>query len=304
MRKAARVVFLFLVGVLSSVVLGVLTALTAAVSLAATALIVPGTGTPDAGAVKNYMENARDYYMTDTACVGTGCNLIPIDYPASFWPLPFPGWCRSGPDGCDKWDESVGKGTTALISKLEPFLDPNSTEDVVIFGYSQGGAVVANVLKYLDGLDLPESTRDRIEVVTIGGIQNPNGGLWPRASFIGFLPIFDVSFRPAMTLDVAGHTTAVGFQYDPVTLAPRFWGNPFAMFNAIAAFDDVHGFYLSPNGNDEKATLPYGYTPDTLRGQLDCGLHPANCREDQYGNTYIIIPATTLPIMDFVLSTA
>ncbi len=29
----------------------------------------------------------------------------------------------------------------------------------------------------------------------------------------------------------------------------------------IAAFDTVHGYYLSPNGNDETATLPYGYTP-------------------------------------------
>src|SRR3990170_866649 len=57
MRKAVRIVFLFVVGLLSSAFLGVITAMMTAVSLAATApiaLVVPGTGTPDANIVTNY----------------------------------------------------------------------------------------------------------------------------------------------------------------------------------------------------------------------------------------------------------
>ena len=63
MRKVGRVVILFLLSLLSTAVLSAATALMAAVSLAATALIVPGTGTPNANTVGNYMENFRDYYM-------------------------------------------------------------------------------------------------------------------------------------------------------------------------------------------------------------------------------------------------
>ena len=100
----------------------------ATLALGATALIVPGTGTPNANIVPNYMQNARDYYLQGTACTTNGgCDnpgddLIGIDYPASFWPLPFPGWCRSGPDGCDTWNVSVGEGVEALDGKLDAAL--------------------------------------------------------------------------------------------------------------------------------------------------------------------------------------
>ena len=88
-------------------------AFSAALAFGAVALIVPGTGTPNANIVANYREHARDYYMGGTACSTscTGDGLIGINYPASFFPLViFPSWCRSGPEGCDKWDRSVGQG--------------------------------------------------------------------------------------------------------------------------------------------------------------------------------------------------
>ena len=107
-----------------------------------------------------------------------------------------------------------------------------------------------------------------------------------------------------MPVDTGIHTTAIGFEYDPVTYAPLYWGNPLALLNMLAAFETVHGYYLSPNGNNEDATLPYGYTPKTLAPQLDCDTSPANCRYDSYGNTYVMIPATSLPLADLILSLA
>lgn len=175
--------------------------------------------------------------------------------------------------------------------------------------------MIANTLAYLDTLELPESVRDRLKVVTIGGIENPDGGLWQRLAWLRFLlgdpiPILDLSFEPGMAVDTGITSTTIGFEYDPVVYAPRYWGNLLAVLNMIAAFDTVHGYYLSPNGNDETATLPYGYTPSTPEGpgtlapQLNCDLNPTNCRTDSYGNTYITVPATSLPLTNLIRSLA
>ncbi len=95
-----------------------------------------------------------------------------------------------------------------------------------------------------------------MKVVTIGGIENPDGGFWQRLAWLRYLlgepvPIIDVSFEPGMAVDTGINTTSIGFEYDPVVYAPRYWGNALAVLNMIAAFDTVHGYYLSPNGNDE-----------------------------------------------------
>lgn len=111
-------------------------------------------------------------------------------------------------------------------------------------------------------------------------------------------------------MDTGITSTTIGFEYDPVVYAPRYWGNVLAVLNMIAAFDTVHGYYLSPNGNDETATLSYGYTtstpegPGTLAPQLNCDLNPTNCRTDSYGNTYIMVAATSLPLTNPIRSLA
>ena len=51
---------------------------------------------------------------------------------------------------CEKWDVSVEAGRAALHEELTPYL--GTDEDVVIFGYSQGGAVVSNELRVLGTL--------------------------------------------------------------------------------------------------------------------------------------------------------
>ncbi|BBY49396.1 PE-PPE domain-containing protein [Mycolicibacterium arabiense] len=313
MRQTAKAVVLAFIALLGSIALTIGSAFSAALAFGAIGLLVPGTGTPNGNTVSDYLENARDWYMQGTACnseancgtVAEGSpdpTLVGIDYPASFWPLKiFPSWCRSGPDGCDKWDVSVDKGVLGLSTALDAaFATPGTpgVRDIVVFGYSQGGDVVSTTL---NEYGLTEEQKARLDVVTIGGIENPDGGLWQRLGFLRYVPILDVTLGPPMPVDPNIKTTTFGFEYDPVVYAPRYWGNPFAMLNAIAAFDNVHGEYLSPNGNGPTDTLPYGYTPATLAPHLECNLG-VNCRLDSAGNEYIMIPATSLPIMNLVMS--
>ncbi|WP_161600536.1 PE-PPE domain-containing protein [Mycolicibacterium hodleri] len=314
MRRTIRSVGILLVAMLGTVGLAIGSAFSAALAFGAIGLFVPGTGTPDANGIANYLSNARDRYTLNTPCNSAAdCpttlenpedpSLLGINYPASFFPLViFPGWCRSGPDGCDKWNVSVGKGTDMLDMQLAQYLDITSTEQVTLFGYSQGGAVISNELQRIAALNLDQSVLDRLHVVTIGGIENPDGGLWQRLGFLPRIPFLDISFNPAMKTDNGFDTTAIGFEYDPVTYAPRYWGNPLALLNAVAALETVHGYYLSPDGTPPSGQLPYGYTPETLATQLDCKESPDNCRYGSSGETtYIMIPATSLPIFDLIM---
>ena len=84
--------------------------------------------------------------------------------------------------------------------------------------------------------------------------------------------------------------------------APLYWGNPIALLNALAAFETVHGNYLTPNGNGPNDPIAYGYSQAELADQLNCETHPENCRKDKYGNTYVMIPAKSLPLADLVMS--
>lgn len=306
MRKTARVLFLLFLGMLSTAVLGAVTALMAAVSLAATALIVPGTGTPNANIVADYRENAADRYiapfvrdgMNNPVCTSTnGCVLDGVDYPASFWPLGFIGnWCPGFQ--CDTWNESVGTGVANLDTALGDALD-NTSGDIILFGYSQGGAVVSNELRNLG--DLTPEERARLSVVMIGNAYNPDGGIFTRLGFLPTIPILNITPGPAMPTDTGIPITSIGFEYDPVMYAPLYWGNPFAMLNAVAAFDNVHGYYLTPNGNGPTDPIAYGYTETELAAILAGPCPGPNCRVDANGNKYYMIPAKSLPIVDAVM---
>src|SRR5215218_615723 len=139
MRKFARAVVLAVLALLTTVVLGVASAFMASLALGATALIVPGTGTPNANIVIDYRENAADRYiapfvtdpvtMTPVCTSTNGCNLQGVNYPASFWPLGFIGnWCPGFQ--CDTWNESVGTGVENLDTAMRNALE-NTTGDVI-----------------------------------------------------------------------------------------------------------------------------------------------------------------------------
>jgi pimeloyl-ACP methyl ester carboxylesterase len=298
MRKSVRVVFLTFLALLTSTALSVASAFVASLALAATALIVPGTGTPNADVVALYREHAADRYIApfNPSCTSTnGCNLNGVPYPASFFPLGFIGnWCPGYK--CDTWNASVGAGVDNTITALQDLTDPDGA---ILFGYSQGGAVVSDALRKLEGNSLLDKVTS---VVLIGNAYNPDGGLFTRLGFLPTIPFLNISFGPATPVDTGVPMTSIGFEYDPVMYAPEYWGNPFAMLNALAAFETVHGNYLTPNGNDPTAPIAYGYTDSELGDILAEPCPGPHCRVDSQGNKYYMIPAKSLPIMDLVSS--
>lgn len=298
MGTSTRITFLFLLGIFGSFLLSAVTALTAAVSLAATALIVPGTGTPDANIVDLYRQHATDRYIApfNPSCTSTnGCYLDGIDYPASFFPLGFIGnWCPGY--SCDTWDASVGTGVENTYSALQNLTDPDGA---ILFGYSQGGAVVSDTLRKLQGDPLLDKVKS---VVLIGNAFNPDGGFFTRLGFLPTIPLLNITFGPATPVDTGIPMTSIGFEYDPVMYAPKYWGNPFSVLNAVAAAETVHGNYLTPNGNGPMDPIAYGYTEPELAAILATSCPGANCRVDSFGNKYYMIPAKSLPIMDLITS--
>ena len=315
MRQATRAIVLAFLGFLSAVVVGVAAVMTAAITLAATALIVPGTGTHNIvppNAVTGYMENARARFIApaDSDCPNTNsCVLQGVPYPASFWPIPLPGWCPGL--SCDTWNESVGKGVTTLDNRISDILNPvggNPDEHIVLFGYSQGGQVVTEEM-YKLAQEYPDKL-GQFKVVTIGNIGNPNG-LWARFNFLPGLtiPIFNVTFGPQLPTKGIESTNYV-FEYDPVGDAPLNWWNGLAVLNALAAFQYVHGNYLVPNSNDPTGTLPYGYTNATLAQTIsgllrNCTEGPgSNCRTYQDAKFVLIPWQGTLPLLQPIVDLA
>ncbi|OBB75579.1 PE-PPE domain-containing protein [Mycolicibacterium monacense] len=292
MRKYANASILAITSLVATVVLWIASTFAAALAFGAIALIVPGTGTHNIGTVTGYKENAADRFIDPSGVDCTslnGCDLLGVDYPASFWPIPLPGWCPGLT--CDTWNKSVGEGVTNLNTQLATVLadGANAGEQIAVFGYSQGGAVVSRAM--YDIAELDEETRDRITVVTIGNINNPLG-LWSRLSFLRYIPLLNVSFGPQLPTDIGVKSTNYSFEYDPVGDAPQYWGNPLAMLNALMAFEYVHGYYLDPNSNGPTDTMPYGYDDVSLAAAIAAA--PKRVHGDA---TFVLIPQRgTLPI--------
>lgn len=304
LRTAARSAMVAVLATLAAIVLAVTSTITAAVSLAAVALIVPGTGTPDPSVPPlgtNYMQNAVNYYIQplDPACA-TVCTPAPVPYTAQFWPFPFAGW--GGLNGA-KWNVSVASGVHSLNDQIDAANTADPGGDIVIFGYSQG-ATVSNLVKRqladANGGVIP----DQYSFVLIGDPQRPNGGLFERLAWLGTVPILDATFgQPAptdTTVLPTVNTTDIAFQYDGVADFPANPLNLLADLNALAGFWYIHGNYLSPRGTQPSTELPYGYTIPELEQAIDCSQSPKNCQT--YNDTlYITIPAKTLPIMQPLL---
>ena len=293
MRRMLRAVALSGLALLSAIGLGATSTVSAPPAQAVTALVAPGTGTPDANVIAGYLENARDYYMTTTPCTAANdCNVVGVNYPATFWPLFFrPRWCVPG--RCDKWDVSVAAGLNNFNSQLVGLL-ATTDEEIVLFGYSQGGAIVSDQLRLIAGID--PALKERLSVVLIGNIDNPLGGPWTQLGFLGTIPIVDVTTGMPTIVDTGIPMTSVHFEYDGVGDFPLYWGNLPAFLNGLAGFWYVHGQMLWPNGYNETG-LPNGYTPAELADQMNPDLHPENFRYDSFGNPFITIPTRTLPIM-------
>ena len=112
---------------MATVVLGITTTIGAAITLTATtALIVPGTGTPNLGSVGGYEANARDYYIeTATALYQPSCCATePVPCIAPVLAVSVPGLGRAVRA---KWNVSVASGVAQLTSDLIGTYNPTPT---------------------------------------------------------------------------------------------------------------------------------------------------------------------------------
>jgi hypothetical protein len=288
MRTIFRSALIAVLALLGTVALGAASALMAAVTLAATALIVPGTGTPDPSVVTGFMQNAVNYYSEPNApSCKTICNPVPITYPASLWPL-------TGLSTA-KWNVSVANGVSNLNSTVLNELAADPTGDIVIFGFSQGAAVASQEKSNLAGV----TNKGQFYFVLVGNPERPNGGLFERLALLGTVPILDVTFGLPTSTTTGIATTDIAYQYDGVADFPEYPINGLADLNALAGIIYVHQYELAPNGK-QPSPLPYGYTTTTL---LAAEANPAN-QQVVGDTTYITIPATSLPLLDPVESLA
>ena len=263
--------------------------LSASSTFAATVIIVPPTGMANPASFPNAMTNARDYYLADTACnADSTCDEFQIAYPASFWPLVFlPDWCTTD---CQKWDVSVDDGTTQVIGLINAALQA-SDDPIVLFGHSQGSAVISNAMRALANLSAVDKAR--LQIVLAGNIDNPAGGLWSRLGFLGRVPVVDVTTGLPTPTDTGFTFRSIIMQYDGVGNAPKYWGNALAVANAVAGFLYLHGTTLAP---DEKSSVVPDYYP-SVEDYLDAVYDPANAKTDGHGNTYVVVPTPVLPIV-------
>lgn len=266
------------------------TTVTAAVSLTATALIVPGTAVPDPAVVTNYMQNAVDYYVAPTTpSCAVECIPEPVPYIAQFWPFPWEGW--GGLTGA-KLDVSVASGVTQLNSDLVGPFNPDPADPIVVFGYSQGATVASREKAILS--KLPATDQANVDFVLIGNPNRPNGGLFERLAMFGTVPVLDATFGQPTPTDTAMSTVDIAFQYDGVADFPLYPINLLADLNAVAGFWYTHGSYLAPDGRNPDQ-LPNGLTPAELEAAI---ADPANQqRVAGSDTTYVLIPTPDLPLL-------
>jgi hypothetical protein len=158
-----------------------------------------------------------------------------VHYPASI-PLFSPGIIVPG------IDESIATGVSQL--RTDAATDPAP----VIFGYSQGAAVVSEYKRefnaqYADAAmdaSIPHPT-----FVMIGNIERPNGGFYER--FVGLhVPFFDLTALGSTPRETAGAATGqvttydISGQYDPVADFPAYPLDVLADLNAVFGFVYIH----------------------------------------------------------------
>lgn len=287
-------------GAATSAVGGVVATLSAAVTLTATALIVPGTAVPNPATVPGYMTNAVDYYISPTtpSCASV-CTPEPVPYIAQFWPFPWEGW--GGLTGA-KLDVSVASGVAQLNSDIVGSYPPSAQNPIVIFGYSQGATVASREKALLSKLSPADQAA--VDFVLIANPNRPNGGLFERLAMFGTVPILDATFGQPTPTDTDMSTVDIAFQYDGVADFPLYPINLLADLNAIAGFWYTHGSYLAPNGRNPDE-LPNGLTPEELDAAI---ANPANQQHTPGSDTtYVLVPTPNLPLLqplrDFAAAT-
>lgn len=285
MRDKARSITVILLALLGVLVLGITSAVTSAIAVAATtALIMGGTGRPDPAATPPYIQNVTDYYIApNTFCNTAACNLVSVVTPEEFFPFPMYGGFTAL-----TFDASVAQGVINLDDAVRNQFMMDPTGQVVIFGYSQSATITTIQKRNFAANPMTAPPTDQLSIVVIGNPNRPNGGILNRAPGLS-IPILGVTFNGPTPTDTGYPTTDIGFKYDAISDFPQFPINLLAVANALAGFQYVHGTFPD--------AMPGGYTPAELAVLMN---DPAN-RQVFGDTTYITIAPKNLPIVQPLL---
>ncbi|WP_101948209.1 PE-PPE domain-containing protein [Mycobacterium sp. 3519A] len=302
MRKSVRAILLVVLALLSTVVLGVAAAFTSALSLAAstaTVLIMGGTGTPDPDAEPGYVPNVLNYYvLTNTPCTDPTVDCVPLAVvtPETAWPL-------YGGLSALTWKDSINQGVEDLDAEVQPRLATLSADNrLVIFGYSQSGAIVSIEKQRLAEQLTPEE-QEFVKWDIIGNVSRPNGGLNGRLPLT--LPIVEFPYGPVTPTNTSMQTDDIALEWDIIADAPLVVTNPLAMFNALIGGPGLginHGTYPNPEGNPPSG-LVGGWTQEQWQAIMDnpegyAATNPDIVNVQQYNDTrYITVAPRVLPML-------
>lgn len=299
--RSIAAAFIVLVGALA---LAIMAMIAPGASVAATsALIMGGTGRPMPSDFPGYIPNVASYYLAPhSSCTpGNGCtgsNLVSVFTPETAWPV------YGGLDA-PTWKQSIIQGSDLYHQAVLNRLNTTTDEKIVMFGYSQSGAILALEKQKIaaaiaDGTITPENAA-RLEAVIIGNVSRPNGGLNGRLPLT--VPIVEFPYGPPTPTEVPGlpdgiKTTDIAMKWDIIADAPLYVTNPLAMLNALLGFEYVHGTYPDPVAASPDST-PGGYTVAEWQDMMDNPeLHPDKITIHEYGDTkYLTVTPKVLPLV-------
>jgi hypothetical protein len=294
MRKSARSCLLVVLALIASAVLGITAMFGSAASLAAsTALIMGGTGTPNPDQEPGYVPNVTSYYIAPNSSCNVGCTLVSVFTPETAWPL-------YGGLSALTWKQSILQGSDLYDTAVRAALQNSAAGDkIILFGYSQSGAILA-IEKDKIANDPVTYDKSKLEIVVIGNVSRPNGGLNARLPIT--VPIVEFPYGPPMPTDTGVPTTDIAMKWDIIADAPLYVTNLLAMLNALIGgpgFGIVHGTYPNPEGVPPSGTVG-GYTQAEWQAMMDAPENYPDIIDIQtYGDTkYITVTPKVLPLVE------
>ncbi|WP_051289225.1 PE-PPE domain-containing protein [Mycobacterium sp. URHD0025] len=266
--RVLRVPALMLVALVGTVGLVLTASMSTLVQLAATALIMGGTGMKALGAphqwgTGTYVDQVNNTYLSDRHLDED--DLHWVSTPEQFWPA------TSLTD--ISFDTSVARGVLSLNNAISA-----TPGEKVVVGYSQSANIATREKRNLadlraQGAIVPSA--DELSFVLVANPNRPNGGILARFGGL-FVPILGVSFDGA-TPDDEYQTIDVAREYDLIADFPKYPLNLLADLNALFGY-----FYLHPN---------YGSSVVNLND-------PSTFQSHTSGNTtYYLVHTEHLPLL-------
>ncbi|MFV8176077.1 PE-PPE domain-containing protein [Mycolicibacterium peregrinum] len=248
--RVLRGVALTLVALIGTVGLVVTATMSTLVQLAATALIMGGTGMkalgdPHQWGAGTYVDQVNSTYLAGYHLDED--DLKWVSTPEQFWPA------TSLTD--ISFDTSVARGVLSLNNAVQ-----TTPGEKIVVGYSQSANIATREKRNLaelraQGAAVP--TPDELSFVFVANPNRPNGGILARFEGL-YIPILGVSFDGA-TPDDAYRTIDVARQYDLIADFPKYPLNLLADLNALMGYVYLHPNYGSSvvNLNDPSTYESY-----------------------------------------------